>query len=84
MLPFLKPKKQVGIIVAHRKPDGGPEITHEEGDELHALEAISEDLIRAMHSKDARAVAESLKAAFEMCETYPHEEGAHLEDKLEE
>lgn len=66
MLPFLKHKPVAGLIIKSRTPDEpmGDE-PHEAGDENHALEACAEDLIRAIHAKDAKAVAEALKSALE-------------------
>jgi len=50
-----------------RKPDN-------EEQELDFMEACAEDLIHAIHSKDPKAVAEALHAAFQIAESYPHEE----------
>lgn len=69
MLPFLKPKTVAGLIISHRKPDGGKEESHSEGNEDHGLDACSEDLIRAFHAKDTKGVSAGLKAAFEMLES---------------
>lgn len=77
MLPFLKAKRQTGLIVSQRKPDGGKEELYEEGNENAGLEACAEDLIRAVHAKDAEAVARAFKDAFELCETQPHDEYDH-------
>lgn len=82
MLPFLKPKPQVGLIIENRKPDGNSEKEHEDHDDM-GLEACSEDLIRAVHAKDAKSVAAALRAAFEICEAYPHEEGPHINEEEE-
>lgn len=62
MLPFLKPKTVAGLIISHRKADGGTETEHQEGNEHAALEACAEDLIRAMHAKDAKGVAAAWRA----------------------
>lgn len=79
MLPFLAPKKQAGVIIAKRKPDGGIEAMHEEGEHEPGLMAAAEDLISAVHAKDAKGVADAIKAAFEVVDAGPHEEGPHLE-----
>lgn len=73
MLPFLK-KQQEGSISApvehvRREPD-------EESD-YDMLESAAEDLISAVHSKDVKAVCSALRAAFQMCESEPHEEAEH-------
>lgn len=78
MLPFLAPKKQAGVIIAKRVGDK-TEPMHEEGEEDPGLMAAAEDLISAIHAKDAKAAAQALKAAFEVCDAYPHEEGPHVE-----
>lgn len=76
MLPFLK-KLQEGSVSApveavEREPDN-----EQDYDGLHAC---AEDLISAVHSKDVAGVASALKAAFELCEMYPHEEADHAAD----
>ena len=75
MLPFLQPKKMSSVIVAKMKPEGGVE--PEEATDS-SLEMAAEELIRAVHSKDASAVATALQAAFEVCDAMPHEEGEHV------
>ena len=84
MLPFLKPKITTSVVIAKHKPEGGLEPLHEEGHEMPELVGAAEELISAVHSKDAHAVAEALKSAFEICEMYPHEEGKHIEEEEEE
>lgn len=81
MLPFLKPRSQSGLIVSTRKPDGGSEESHMEGHEDEGLDACSEDLIRAMHAKDTKGVSSALKAAFELLDSEPHEEGPHTNEE---
>lgn len=71
MLPFMKKKPIAGLIIAQRKPDGGTDIAHEEGDENHALDACSEDMIRAMHAKDIKALSAALRAAYEVLQSEP-------------
>lgn len=76
-LPFLKNKKISSLIVSQRNPDGTHDEQHSEGDEYVGLESAAEDLIRAVHSKDTQGVCAALKAAFEICDSQPHEEGPH-------
>lgn len=76
MLPFLKPKPQVGVIVKQVK-NGSVE---EKPEQNHALEACAEDILRAIGSKDAKALASALHAAFEIADSMPHKEGPHEED----
>lgn len=52
-------------------------IKREHDEDYDMLESAAEDLISAVHAKDVKAVASALKAAFEMCESQPHEEGPH-------
>lgn len=56
-----KRKDLVGQILGPKQEDAGS--VDQEGP--GALHAISEELIDAVHSKDAPAVASALKAAFE-------------------
>ena len=72
MLPFLKDKEagmQEPADPIKRKPD--------EEQEYDALESAAQDLISAVHSKDVKATCEALRAAFELCDSEPHEEGEH-------
>lgn len=79
MLPFLKPKYQTGLIVETRKSDGDKERTNQ-SDADDGLKMAAEDLIRAVHSKDGASVASALRAAFEILDAEPHEEGPHTND----
>jgi hypothetical protein len=82
MLPFLKPqRKDAGVIVSTRLPDGGAKMDHQEGHELDGVKAAAADLIRAVHAKDESAVASALKAAFEILDSMPHDEGEHTNDE---
>lgn len=73
-LPFLKPKRVAGLIIANRKPDGSKVESHEEGKESDSLEICAQDIIRAIENKDSKALAMAFKAAFEICESYPEEQ----------
>lgn len=71
MLPFLK-KKDEGAMSApvdavERKPD------HEV--DFDSVEAAAQDLLDAIEKKDTAAMAIALRAAFELCDSEPHEEG---------
>lgn len=72
----MKPKAVAGVIMSTRKPDGGKEEKGMEGED-HALEACSEDMIRAFHAKDVKALAKAFRAAFECLEMEPHDEVEH-------
>ena len=75
-LPFLKNKKEASasapVESIQRKPD-------EEANEYDVLEAAAEDLMNAIYSKDVKAIAAALKAAFQLCETSEEEEGEHVD-----
>lgn len=66
MLPFLQPKKMSSTILAKRRPDGTTQDMNEEGMPSPALMAVAEDLISAVHAKDAMKVASVLESAFEI------------------
>jgi hypothetical protein len=78
VLPFLKHPKiqQTGIAVEYRKPDEGKE----ESEHNH-LEQCAQDLIEAVHSKDKKAVLNSLKDIFNELDAIPHIEGEHIEEE---
>jgi rRNA processing protein Krr1/Pno1 len=78
MLPFMQPKKASSIIMMKAKPEGGMEVEKEEGEEDPSLLAAAEDIISAISMKDAVTLAMALKAAFEICDSMPHEEGPHI------
>lgn len=64
-------------MIADRKSDGGMELSHPFDEDVHGLVVASEDLTRAIHSKDINAVASALRAAFEILDSEPHDEGPH-------
>lgn len=67
MQPYLQPQKPGSVLVGHRKENGTSDLSA--GEPNHALMAAAEDLIRAVHSKDAKAVADALEAASYACES---------------
>lgn len=73
MLPFLKNKEgsaSAPIEAIKREPD--------EGAEFDVLEAAAEDIISAVHEKNVKNLAASLRAAFELLDSEPHKEGPHI------
>ncbi len=75
MLPFLKTRKQdAGISTVYRASD---ESKPEEKDDASGLHAAAGDLHKAIQSNDIKGIAAALKAAFEICDSQPHEEGPH-------
>lgn len=79
MLPFLRPEKMSSVIIARRTKDGIKD-EHEEGEHESGLMSAAEDLIKAVHSKDIKAVASALKSAFEISDSEPHVEGEHINE----
>lgn len=77
MLPFLKPKKVAGLIISQRKPDGKVAPYHEAGDENHALDACSEDLMRAITSKDISGISSAIRAAYEILDSESAEDDSN-------
>lgn len=72
MLPFLKNSKEAS--------GSGPQekVTREHDDEdFDSIEVAAQDVIDAVHAKDVKALASALRAAFELCDSEPHEEGPH-------
>ncbi len=81
MLPFLKKKNapQTGVIVQTRNPDEKPDENQE--DNSDGIHACAKDLIDAVHAHDIKGAAEAIKAAFEILDSKPHEEGPHTNEK---
>jgi hypothetical protein len=83
VLPFLKKKYEAGmggVIVKTREPDKTQE-NQEVNEEDAAIEAVASDLIEAIHSKDVKRAAEAIRAAFEIMDSLPHEEGPHTNEE---
>ena len=72
MLGFLKHKQEAGVS------EPVETIKRDHDDEFDMLHAAAEDLMHAVHSKDVQAIAQALRAAFEICDSQPHEEGEHV------
>lgn len=66
MLPFMRPKKQDSVVTMKMDTEGKTEPMGEEG-ENHALMSAAEDLIRAVHAKDAQGVADAMQAGHDIC-----------------
>lgn len=79
MLPFLKRSQEASasapVDKVTRKPD------NEDEQEYDMLEAVMQDLESAFKSGDHKAMAEAFRAAFEVCESYPHHEGPHTNEE---
>lgn len=57
----MKPKKLATLIIAKRKPSGAVEHSHEEGEQPSKYVDKAETMIRAIHSKDAKQLAEVIQ-----------------------
>lgn len=78
--PYLKQKKQEGVITAYRQPDGSKVEGEPEADHKDGLKACAADLLKAIESKDLDGIASALYDAFCIADASPHEEGEHLEE----
>ena len=70
-LPFLKNKEasiSAPVESIKREPDN----------DIDSLHVAAEDLMNAVHSKNIPAIAEALRAAFEMLDSEPGEEGSNV------
>lgn len=74
MIPFLKRKEEASISAPADKIKRDPD----DGAEVDSLEVAAEDLCNAVHAKDYKAAASALRAAFELLDSEPHEEGEHI------
>lgn len=78
MLPFIDQKKIGSAMVNIRKADGTQR--YDDGGQVEKeksngnLESVAQELIDAVMSKDAKAVAVALQAAFNECEQEDMEE----------
>lgn len=73
-------KRMVSAILDAKGDNVGDKRDLEEGPEYDELEMIAQELIEAIHARNQKEVAESLRAAFECLDSEPHEEGPHTEE----
>ncbi len=66
MVPFMKPKQIGSIIQMKHQSNGSNEVDKEEAGHDPGLLSVAEDLIQAIHAKDAVAVADCLAAHQDM------------------
>lgn len=77
-------KKKIATVIVSRLGKDGKDETSEAmpedggGDELHAL---AEDLLHAVSTKSAMAVADAIRAMFLACEKSPHAEAGGEESE---
>lgn len=81
MLPFLMAKRPMGSIMATHKAEGGLEDHGREEEVNPELLSHAEDMIRAMHSKDAHALALALEAAFHCLDSGEDEEQGEMPEE---
>jgi hypothetical protein len=74
LLPFLKNKQAsvAGVIVKQREPDEKPE--SDQDDSSAGVESCAQELIRAIHAKDAKSVANAMRDLMEVIEASPEDE----------
>ena len=82
-LPFFQKRRETGLIVKTREPDGmmdesGPDESNDAG-----LEACAQDMIRACEAGDPKSMAAAFRAAFDILESLPHNEAEHEEPAAE-
>jgi len=73
MLPFKNYREgsvSAPVESVKREPD--------EEKDLDSLEIAAEELCKAIEAKDYPAIAEALRAAFELLDLEPHKEGPHV------
>ena len=78
---MLPDRHAVSIIVGKLVPKKGgesPSAPPPEADD-DGLTTAADELIESVSRKDAQAVAAALRAAFDILESQPHEEGPHDE-----
>ena len=79
MILLSKPESAPKKMSAGGYAEGG-----EVDDKDEALESCAEDLLTAIHSHDAKGVAEELRYIFDLLESEPHKEAGEESDEGEE
>lgn len=77
MLPFLK-RKDIGqpiLSVKTRTPD--------QPEETDAMHEVAKNLISAIQSNDIKSVADALRAACNIADSEPHDEGTNTDESNE-
>lgn len=77
-LPWLRRKQITGTSVVKMGDNGMEEM----GEDDEGLRMAASDLLSAMKADDAAKVASALRAAFQICDSAPHEEGVHLDGEM--
>jgi hypothetical protein len=85
-LPMFEKKKASSVILERRgkRPmEVNMEIAAPGADMDPGLMEAAEDVLRAINEKSPMDLARALLAAFEICDSAPHEEGPHMEGENE-
>lgn len=80
-LPWLRKKQMTGTSVVKRSEGGSMD---EMSSDEEGLRSAASDLLSAIKGDDVAAVASALRAAIEICDAYPHEEGVEVSGSLGE
>lgn len=89
MLHILSKKDRSGgvaeQIMSKRHSDGhiGPDLSKDKEEEVDSIEAAAEDMLKAFEEKDVKKLAAAVRAAFDILDSEPHEEGPHTNELLE-
>lgn len=84
MLPFLDPKKVSSVIISKRKDKNlevKSEVDSPDNKNDSALEDACHGIMAALDQKSVKDLALAIKEAFLICDSAPHVEGEHLEEK---
>lgn len=79
MLPFLKKRPNQGMIVESISTDQSQEAPKDEA--LQAVTEAAKDLLYAIQEQNPKKMAQALRAAFEICDAMPHQEGPHTNEE---
>lgn len=84
MLPMFDKRTIASVIGSRRGKHPDIEINSEveapDSNLNPALKAAAEDVLRAIDTKSPIDLAKALKAAFDICDSEPHEEGPHINE----
>ena len=75
-MPMKGHRKSVAIILG-QGPASRPDEAEEPAGGGAPIQSAASDLLQAIETKDAAGVAEALRAAFQILDAEPHEEGLH-------
>ena len=79
MLPFLKKSKEASVSAPVEHITRESDHKEMEGGDDEMLKVVAEELLDAIHSRKVGNLIEALRAAFQILDSEPHEEGPHLE-----